>query len=446
MTMTINKNLSLDMVRADKNSNQYGMWKFSDLDLGCLKMYLRGTWIYDSMLDIDNLKVSLSKLLNSYAPLAGRVNKEKTGIAYVNKGVPFFVNEDAELSVNDIKKTDEWADYFTTVLNIDELKKGNIAPMNVTITLLKDGTVVSVQCTHGIVDGGSFYNLINDWSKLCRNEDIQEPFIEQSVFETEQTISKNEVLKTVTDLGWKKVTFGTILKMYSMSMTRIGEKKTMPFYFSPASIERLKKKISAECGFKCSTNIALSAFIGKMYTILNDLPTETEYTEAIVVNLRNRFEGISGNFFGNASTAIPTAPFKRTATLSEIAQIIHNSLSPMLEGSTQKVTDFFRLNLLAMNAKLPYTSLDLDSMNSRKPLSFYNNNFSKLPIYTVDFGAGEPVMVIPHNLTNHQMLIWPVSSNINDGVEIYFSGLFAHLINKLKKDDPWLLEMKKFEK
>lgn len=112
MTMTINKNLSLDMVRADKNSNQYGMWKFSDLDLGCLKMYLRGTWIYDSMLDIDNLKVSLSKLLNSYAPLAGRVNKEKTGIAYVNKGVPFFVNEDAELSVNDIKKTDEWADYF----------------------------------------------------------------------------------------------------------------------------------------------------------------------------------------------------------------------------------------------------------------------------------------------------------------------------------------------
>lgn len=444
--MDINKNLSLDMVKAEKNSNKYGVWEFSDLDMGCLKMYLRGTWIYDSILDIDNLKVSLSKLLNDYPPLAGRINKEKTGIVYLNRGVPFFVNEDTEVSVNNIEKTDEWADRFTSTMNIDELKKGNIAPMNVTVTILKDGTVLSVQCTHGIVDGGSFYNLINEWSKLSRNEEIAKPFINQSLFATEQKISKEEVLKSVTDLGWKKVTFGTVLKMYSMSMTGIGDKKTMPFYFSPTSIDRLKKKISAECGFKCSTNIALSAFIGKMYTILNDLPAETEYTEAVVVNLRNRFEGIPGDFFGNASTAIPTAPFKRTSTLSEIAQIIHDSLNPMLQGSTKLVTDFFALNLAAMNAKLPYTSLDLDSMNSRRPLSFYNNNFSKLPIYTVDFGAGEPKMVIPHNLSNHQMLIWPASSNINDGVEIYFSGLFAHLISKLKKDDPWLLEMKKFEK
>lgn len=441
-----NNRLSLDMVRAENNCVSSEVWEFSDLDLSCMKMHLRGTYIYNSSLNIDNLKSSLSKLLDHYQPLAGRINDKKTGIELINRGVPFIVKEEPEISVNDIQKTDEWAERFTTSLNINELKKGNIAPMNVTFTMLKGGTVLSVQCSHGCVDGGSFYKLVNDWSKLSRNEEIREPVINQSVFTTVQTLPKNVVLQSVTNEGWKKVTLGTILKMYSMSITGIGDEKTNPFYFSPVSIERLKKKISAECGFKCSTNIAISAFVGKMYTILNDLPADTEYTEAVVANLRNRFEGIPDSFFGNASTAIPTATFKRTSTLSEIAKIIHDSLNPMLQGSTKKVTDFFLLHLAAMNAKIPYASIDLDSMNSKKPLSFYNNNFSKLPIYTVDFGAGEPKMVIPHNLTSHQMLIWPVSSSLNDGVEIYFSGLFAHMINKLKKGDPWLLEMKKFEK
>ena len=99
-----------------------------------------------------------------------------------------------------------------------------------------------------------------------------------------------------------------------------------------------------------------------------------------------------------------------------------------------------------MNAGLPYTSMDMSGIHLKQPLSFYNNNFSRLPVYSVDFGQGEPIMVIPHNLTNHQMLIWPVSSSVSDGVEIYFSGNFAKLVNKLEEDDPWLLMMKKYEK
>lgn len=446
-TIEINRNiLSIDLIKAEGKRESSRIWEFSDMDSNCLKMHLRGTWIYDSALDIDQLKSSLGKLLNYYEPLAGRINREKSGIVMVNRGVPFIVKEETKISVHDILKTDEWANRFTTPLNIDELKKGNIAPMNVTVSMLNDGTVVSVQCTHGLTDGGSFYTMVNDWGKLFRNEQIQPPVIDQSVFSIEQTMSKDKILQSVTDLGWKKVTFATVLKMFSMSITGIDDKKTDPFYFSPTSINRLKEKISIECGFRCSTNIALSAFIGKMYMILNNLPPETEYTEAVVINLRNRFEGIPIGFFGNASTAIPTGAFKRTSTLSEIAQVIHDSLNPMLNGPTKKVTDFFTLNLAAMSAGLPYTSMDLDSMNSLRPLSFYNNNFSKLPIYMVDFGKGEPIMVIPHNLSSHQMLIWPVSSSKDDGVDIYFSGLFAHKISRLKKDDPWLLEMKKFEK
>lgn len=443
----LNKSLlSIDLIKADESPEASEIYKFSDLDIGTMSMYLRGTWIYNSMLDIEQLKSSLGKLLSFYPHLAGRITPDKTGVAHVNKGVPFIVREDWETSVNEIQKTEEWGNRFTIPLNFEDMKKGKIAPINFTITLLKDGTVLSVQCSHSFVDGGSFYGLIDEWGKLNRGEEITKPYIDQSLFEVEQSISKDEIKQTVMDMGWKKVTLGTAIKMLSMSKIGIFDIKTRPFYFSPESIERLKDKISLEGGFKCSSNIALSAFIGKMYMILNNLPHEEKYTEAVVVNLRNRFEGIPGNFFGNASTAIPTGEFDRSSSLSEIAKVIHDSLIPMLRGSSKNVTDFFRLNLAAMGAHLPYTSMDLNSINAKQPQSFYNNNFSKLPIYTVDFGTGEPVMVIPHNITNHQMLIWPVSSSVNDGVEVYFSGNFARLVNKLKEDDPWLLMMKKYEK
>ena len=328
--------LSIDLVKADESPDASHIWKFSDLDIGCMGMHLRGTWVYDSVPDIENLKSSLGRLLGYYPHLAGRLTRDKKGVAHVNKGVPFVVREEPELSAGEIRKTEGWAERFTTPLNIDDMKKGKIAPVNVTITLLKDGSVLSVLCSHSFVDGDSFYKLVNDWGKLSRNEEITKPFIDQSLFETEQSVPKDKIMKTVKELGWKKVTFATVLKTFSMSKTGTFDVRTRPFYFSHESIERLKNKITQESGFNCTSNIALSAFIGKMYMILNDLPAETKYTEVIVVNLRNRFEGIPVHFFGNASTSVPTGEFYRTSSLSDIAEVIRDSLEPMTKGSSKK--------------------------------------------------------------------------------------------------------------
>lgn len=52
------------------------------------------------------------------------------------------------------------------------------------------------------------------------------------------------------------------------------------------------------------------------------------------------------------------------------------------------------------------------------------------------------VTVVPHNLID-PILIWPAHSS-KGGVEVYFTGILARAIDKLKEEDPWLQEMKQY--
>lgn len=63
-----------------------------------------------------------------------------------------------------------------------------------------------------------------------------------------------------------------------------------------------------------------------------------------------------------------------------------------------------------------------------------------VPVYAVDFGAGKPVFVVPHNLPD-PVLIWPAPPS-RGGVEVYFTGVIAHAV---QKNPHWLEQVKKFD-
>jgi len=85
-----------------------------------------------------------------------------------------------------------------------------------------------------------------------------------------------------------------------------------------------------------------------------------------------------------------------------------------------------------MKNKLSYDPFKLPDMHAKKPTVAYINNFSKLPIYDLDFGSGKPQFVIPHNLYD-QVVIWPAYPE-KGGVEVYFSGIPARIIKKQGTD------------
>jgi len=62
-----------------------------------------------------------------------------------------------------------------------------------------------------------------------------------------------------------------------------------------------------------------------------------------------------------------------------------------------------------------------------------------LPVYDLDFGSGKPQFVIPHDLLD-QVLIWPAHPD-KGGVDVYFSGIPARVIQKLKIDRSFLQDL-----
>lgn len=161
-----------------------------------------------------------------------------------------------------------------------------------------------------------------------------------------------------------------------------------------------------------------------------------------MVNIRNHLADIPSTFVGNASAIIPTPPFSASTSIDEIAKIIHQTLKPIRETPSQELKKFMSLSVNVMNHKLPLFPFNVTEMYSKRPTVVHINNFSKLHIYDIDFGSGEPVSVIPHNLPD-QVLIWPAPP-AKGGVEVYFSGIPARIIRKLKEGDSWLQEMKRY--
>ena len=433
----MNEKKVTEYIRAEAHTYPSGLWKYSVLDRVCLPMIIRGTWVFDVPLDVDAMKAGLETLLHYYPHLSGRM-RDTTGIHLTNDGVPFTVANEPELFVKDVLNKGQKIDHFSTQINPSRMKRGIDPPLSIKITRLQDGSVVGIKCSHACMDGDSFYTMVYNWGQICKNEDFKKPVLDQSLFPVPEKHTRDEVQQEAIKHGWKKISKLAFLKILPAFLSGVMKERTDAFYFSAEGLTQLKQRISAEGGVPCSTHVALCAFISKMFLKLFKHREGTGCVEVIVVNLRNRIGEIPSNFVGNASSLVTTPPFSVETSIEEIAGIIHHTLQPLRETSPE-LRKIVSLNIQAMNLQLPIFPFDVTGTLSRKPTVFYMNNFSKLPIYDIDFGLGKPISAIPHNLMD-QVLTWPAHP-AKGGVEVYFSGVPARRIRTLNKEDPWFQEM-----
>ncbi|KYK20049.1 hypothetical protein AYK25_09160 [Thermoplasmatales archaeon SM1-50] len=437
----MNKNDTVEYIRSLENIYPLKEWKLSLLDQSCYPMVIRGTWIFDVQLDVNTMKTGLKKLLNYYPLLSGRMKDKKT-IYFTNDGVPFTVKDESDLTIKDVHKMENLINHFTSEIKPPKIMRGIDPPMSIKITKLKNGCVLGIQCSHMLMDGYSFYTMVYNLGKICKKEDFKSPLLNQSLIPSPENRTKDQVLKTAYEYGWKKISKFSFLRLLPKLISGILKERSNEFYISPTSLQLLKEKISANNLFTCSTNTALSAFITKMFMKLFEHDEKTKCKQVTVANIRNRLEGIPTNFVGNASTFITTPLFLAGASVDEIAKIIHQTLEPIRQTPSQKIKEIMTMSMNLMHHKLLVFPFDFTKIHSKKPTVIHINNFSRLPIYDIDFGSGKPVSVIPHDLGD-QVLIWPAHPD-KGGWEIYFAGMPARIIHKLKEEDSWLREMKQY--
>ncbi len=254
----INKNSTTDFIQAEESKPTPGVWQFSPLDQICLRMVLRGTWLFAGQLDVDDLKEGLRKLLTYYPHLAGRM-KEVSGITLTNDGVPFTVIDKPGWQLVDLAQRDYFTNIneMTTGIKPARLMKGLDSPFTVKLTRSKDGSVLGLQCSHACMDGDSFYTMAYNWGQICRNQEIGEPVLDQSRFPVPGEISKEEAKKAARKSGWAKVPLSFLAKLLPLYISGTLKKRSRGFHIPADLIERLKQEITRETGIRYSANVVL---------------------------------------------------------------------------------------------------------------------------------------------------------------------------------------------
>jgi hypothetical protein len=435
-----------EMIRAPQGEVGDFVWELSGLDQPNLWLLLRGLWVFEGTVDEGRLKESLSRLLALYPHVAGRMEGRR--VVANNQGVPLTVRARPELFAKDIKANFPHVDRLAPSLKRGRVKRGSEALFKAMVTTLADGWVLGVRATHACLDGNSFYTMINNWSRLHRGESVEAPLLNQSLIPSAGQRAKAEALKAAVDAGWVKLSVGKVFLGVGQLLFKNLTERTAPVHFSPEALRRLKRKVAAEALLdQVGTNVALSAHLTYLCSRLYDHPAAKTCVQVTVVDARERLATVPANFVGNAAFPAASPPFGAQASLGEIAATIDGSLRPLTARPSSALQGAIELALATQQHKLLMLPYDVTAMHSPRPTVTYINNFSKLPIYDVDFGdanqSRRPLVNIPHNLPD-PVLIWPAPPT-RGGVDVFFTGVAARAVQRLEASHPWWSELHQFE-
>ncbi|KAM3379526.1 hypothetical protein P3S68_011940 [Capsicum galapagoense] len=249
---------------------------------------------------IDHLKESLSRTLDFFPPLAGRLstikNTDDDTISFFincnNAGVEFTHASAPKLTVSTI--LDSTRSPFTVhslfpLNNIRNFECVTKPLFGVQITELVDGLFIGCTMSHSLCDGTGFWHFINSWSEISRGYKV---------------ISKIPVLERYFPEKMN-LPVPLPLKMYD---EKLFEKFEVPplmeriFHLSKESIGRLKDKANSEMGVKSISSLqAFLAHLWRSVTRCREFDDEKVVAISILIGARSRINPpLPEGYFGNA--------------------------------------------------------------------------------------------------------------------------------------------------
>ncbi|XP_047947443.1 uncharacterized acetyltransferase At3g50280-like [Salvia hispanica] len=318
---------------------------------------------------ISHLKNSLSRTLNSFPPLAGRLSathhEDGTKSYFVdcnNSGAEFTHAVAAAVSVSDLigpKYIPEIVYSFFPLENLTNFEAISKPLLAVQVTELADGLFLGCAANHAVVDGTSFWHFINSWSEISRGL---------------KTISKTPVFSR----SIEPVKVGGHSNHLPPPMVETPPLLRKVFHLGKESLTKLKNKANSTGGSdKISSYQALSALLWRtinMHTNVNS--EEVDFT--LIVGARSRI-GWDEGYFGNA---IYTAGTSLTR---------HELLQNGIGYAAVKINE-----LVKQQTREAAIQNFEDSENRafiRKWPSFLIIGSPRHDVYGNDFGWGKPVAV-----------------------------------------------------
>ncbi|KAL5819651.1 hypothetical protein ACOSQ4_023493 [Xanthoceras sorbifolium] len=343
----------------------------------------------NTCLMIHHLKTSLSRTLDFFAPLAGRLATTE----HDNNTISFFIdcnNAGAEfvhaiadgVSIADIVETTYVPEIVYSFFPFNGVKnyEGTSKPLlAVQATELVDGIFIACTINHTIVDGSSFWHFFNSWSEISRGNNSD-------------CLSKPPILQR-----WFPTDMDFPIRLPLLISEQLYGNRFVPpplqqrvFHFSREKIAKLKSKANAEIGTinKISSLQALLSHLWRSAIrnkSLDDPDQEVQYYR-LLVGARPRLINppMPAEYFGNA-VQTGSITMKAREVLDKGLGGVAWEMNKLVAMHTEKMLLDF-LESWTENPRL----LTMDSMVGNALVTSSSPWFN---VYGNDFGWGRPIAV-----------------------------------------------------
>ncbi|XP_051136459.1 uncharacterized acetyltransferase At3g50280-like [Andrographis paniculata] len=364
---------------------------------------------------IDHLKTTLSRTLDYFPPLAGRLgttaNSDGTTSFHVNcsnAGAEFTHAVAGNVYVSDLLEPKYIPDTVYSlfplkdVINSDGVSK---PVLGVQVTVLADGLFIACTANHAVVDGIAFWHFFNSWSEISRGSD---------------RISKLPVIERWFPDGIKSFCLPPLQQNESDEFASLTLLRRV-FHFSKQTVSELKAKANEEAGMDSISSLqAVSAYLWRGVTRArncekikkgcNDEEGQ-EVSFAFHVGARARVP-LPDGYFGNAAMVVQMvckeAKILENGLGYAARKINHLVAQQSRDTAIKFVQDWLKNPALIKKIAVP---------------TFVLGSSPRHNVYGCDFGWGKPVAVGSGmgQKFDGKMIVYPTPEPGGMDVEVWLS-------------------------
>ncbi|KAK0603901.1 hypothetical protein LWI29_009908 [Acer saccharum] len=365
---------------------------------------------------IHHLQTSLSRTLDFFLPLAGRLatieNVDETMSFFIdcnNAGAEFVHAVADGVSVSDVIEQAYVPDLIVNSffpLNGIRNYEGTSKPLlGVQVTELVDGIFIGCSINHAVLDGTSFWHFFNSWSEISRGFDslskppiLQRWFLRDTDYPIPIPLFKNEQLHS-------KVVPPPPLQQ------RV-------FHFTAESIAKLKANANASIGAeKISSLQALLSHLWRSAVRSKRLDPDQETSFRIIIGVRSRLQPpLPQQYLGNAIQGADITMKAREVLeqgLGYVALQMNKTVAMHTEEKLRHYLESWREN----------PKFAIETHDSLPSNCFLTSSSPRYNVYGNDFGWGRPIAVRsgPANKFDGKMTIFPGSEEGSVDIEACLS-------------------------
>ena len=357
-------------------------------------------FVYDGIIDEEQLVISLEKTLAYFPPAASTLRRDSEGkyvFEQLEKGYSLDV-VNSQLYFDQTENRDVFIDPVKS-------REGEILT-RIRLTQTPAGSILGVSISHAVADGYSYFYFLSSWARIFHELEVFPPSHER-----ERLIKPLEIHEAI---GAEKVLSDAGL-FYDRPRKEIHRDELIWETLHLPNSE-LKSQLAAaqkDCEVRLSFNDIIVATLWQKYIEqwnTNNIDHQTYIS--CPFDYRRLLPDFPKTYFGNA-VALATTPLSyeklMESKLSDLAMLVRKNIAQVNEEYI-----FKGLNTLACLAKQEGVEVNEKIHVASPHDGLLVTNLSRLPVNQIEFGAGPPVKYEILTPANRGAVILPDE----DGVQV----------------------------